>query len=112
MSIKKYSDNFKLANTKSKSYEIPHFTMDKVLKGKRLLDDLNSLRKSRIDSFNYSDKLKFFSLSAEAHRTIRSEVTDIRKVKAHLLLPQDKQPKVSEVYHLTSQLISLESCLN
>ncbi|GIY58236.1 hypothetical protein CDAR_83731 [Caerostris darwini] len=41
------------------------------------------------------DKLKIFPPSAEAHRLIRSEITDNRKLQAHtFLLPQDKQLKI------------------
>ncbi|GIZ00212.1 hypothetical protein CEXT_531531 [Caerostris extrusa] len=54
--------------------------------------ELNALTNEKVTTRVVGDKLKIFPPSAEAHRLIRSEITDKRKLQAHtFLLPQDKQ---------------------
>ncbi|GIY73269.1 hypothetical protein CDAR_51561 [Caerostris darwini] len=57
--------------------------------------DLNHLTNEAVTGSVIGNKIKIFPPSAEAHRAIRREISDERKLKSHTyLLPQEKQLKV------------------
>ncbi|GIX67136.1 RNA-directed DNA polymerase from mobile element jockey [Caerostris darwini] len=74
---------------------IPPIIVDDPVNGKQLLEDLNHLTNEAVTGRVIGNKLKIFPPSAEAHRAIRREISDERKLKSHTyLLPQEKQLKV------------------
>ncbi|GIX74343.1 hypothetical protein CDAR_182461, partial [Caerostris darwini] len=88
------NDSTKINDSKKRPY-IPPIVVDKVNDGKKLMGELNALTNEKVSARVVGDKLKIFPPSAEAHRLIRSEITDNRKLQAHtFLLPQDKQLKI------------------
>ncbi|GIY86504.1 nucleic-acid-binding protein from transposon X-element [Caerostris extrusa] len=88
------NDSMKINDSKKRPY-IPPIVVDKVNNGKNLMDELNVLTNGKVTARVVTDKLKIFPPSAEAHRLIRSEITDKRKLQTHtFLLPQDKQLKI------------------
>ncbi|GIX86793.1 uncharacterized protein CEXT_533611 [Caerostris extrusa] len=83
----------KISDSKKRLY-IPPIVVDKVNDGKKTYE-LNALTNEEVTARVVGDKLKIFPPSAEAHSLIRSEITDERKLQAHIfLLPQDKQLKI------------------
>ncbi|GIY09233.1 hypothetical protein CDAR_15361 [Caerostris darwini] len=88
------NDSMKINDSKKRPY-IPPIVVDKVNDGKKLMGELNVLTNEKVTARIVGDKLKNFPPSAEAHRLIRSEITDNRKLQAHtFLFPQDKQLKI------------------
>ncbi|GIX81376.1 uncharacterized protein CDAR_2271 [Caerostris darwini] len=68
---------------------------DDPINGKQLLKDLNPLTNEVVTGRVIGNKLKIFLPSAEAHRAIRHEISDERKLKSHTyLLSQEKQLKM------------------
>ncbi|GIY32555.1 nucleic-acid-binding protein from transposon X-element [Caerostris darwini] len=86
--------SMKINDSKKRPY-IPPIVVDKVNNDKKLMDELNALTNEKVTARVVGDKLKIFPQSVKAHRLIRSEITDRRKLQAHtFLLPQDKQLKI------------------
>ncbi|GIY55697.1 hypothetical protein CEXT_766421 [Caerostris extrusa] len=58
------------------------------------MGELNTLTNDKVTARVVGDKLKIFPPSAEAHRLIRSEITDNRKSSSLSCSPQDKPLKI------------------
>ncbi|GIY31261.1 hypothetical protein CDAR_473791 [Caerostris darwini] len=85
--LKQLYDNI---STYQKAY-IPPIIVDDPVNGKQLLEDLNHLTNEVVTGRVIGNKLKIFPPSAEAHRAIRREISDERKLKSYTyLLPQEK----------------------
>ncbi|GIY17287.1 uncharacterized protein CDAR_197331 [Caerostris darwini] len=88
-------DDDQQADQPIKKAYIPPIIVDDPVNGKQLLEDLNHLTNEAVTGRVIGNKLKIFPPSAEAHRAIRREISDERKLKSHTyLLPQEKQLKV------------------
>ncbi|GIX84211.1 RNA-directed DNA polymerase from mobile element jockey [Caerostris darwini] len=88
-------DDDQQADQPIKKAYIPPIIVDDPVNGKQLLEDLNHLTNEAVTGRVIGNKLKIFPPSAEAHRVIRREISDERKLKSHTyLLPQEKQLKV------------------
>ncbi|GIY51787.1 uncharacterized protein CDAR_55441 [Caerostris darwini] len=88
-------DDDQQADQPIKKAYIPPIIVDDPVNGKQLLEDLNHLTNEVVTGRVIGNKLKIFPPSAEAHRAIRREISDERKLKSHTyLLPQEKQLKV------------------
>ncbi|GIY84244.1 nucleic-acid-binding protein from transposon X-element [Caerostris darwini] len=88
------NDSMKINDSKKRPY-IPPIVVDIVNDGKKLMNELNAFTNEKVTARVVGDKLKIFPPSAEAHRLIRSEITDKRKLQAcTFLLPQDKHLKI------------------
>ncbi|GIY07290.1 RNA-directed DNA polymerase from mobile element jockey [Caerostris darwini] len=88
-------DDEQQADQPIKKAYIPPIIVDDPVNGKQLLEDLNHLTNEAVTGRVIGNKLKIFPPSAEAHRAIRREISDERKLKSHTyLLPQEKQLKV------------------
>ncbi|GIY80645.1 uncharacterized protein CDAR_261181 [Caerostris darwini] len=98
------NDSMKINDSKKRPY-IPPIVVDKVNDGKKLMDELNSLTNEKVTARVVGDKLKIFPPSEEAHRLIKYEITDKRKLQAHtFLLPQDKHSRSTHDYR-TADLV-------
>ncbi|GIY40888.1 hypothetical protein CDAR_378451 [Caerostris darwini] len=88
-------DDDQQADQPIKKAYIPPIIVDDPVNGKQLLEDLNHLTNEAVTGRVIGNKMKIFPPSAEAHRAIRREISDERKLKSHTyLLPQEKQLKV------------------
>ncbi|GIY59909.1 hypothetical protein CDAR_95791 [Caerostris darwini] len=104
-------DDDQQADQPIKKAYIPPIIVDDPVNGKQLLEDLNHLTNEVVTGRVIGNKLKIFPPSAEAHRAIRREISDERKLKSHTyLLPQEKQLKVLfAAYQMIFQLRKLKN---